>query len=97
MRFLEWYVLDAIGHLGDAQREALVKMEPKLSQLYQSTGSWDEIIAQQVEFPSSFKDQIRKNWMDGVIRAEASGVVVTPDGFAKAVVDANFGRYINKI
>lgn len=90
IRLLECYVLAAIDQLDDAQRETLQRMEPKLSSIYKRSGTWIEIIRDEMEFSDSLPMKIREIWEDNLGRLHAQGVAVDPNEFAMAFVDQNF-------
>ena len=90
LRLLECYVLDAIGQLDDAQRQALRRMEPKLADVYRMNGSWVDIVNAQMDFPESLPAQIRAIWEKNLVSARARGVAVNPNEFAVVFVDQNF-------
>jgi hypothetical protein len=91
LRFLDCYVLRAIGELDQGVAETLTAMEPKLRQTLGHEGSWDEIVAQQMEFPSSLPGRIREIWEKGrepFVRAY--GTEPDPAEFSRQFVDTNF-------
>ncbi|RQP25422.1 hypothetical protein [Piscinibacter terrae] len=90
LRLLDSYVLDAIGQLTDEQREGLAVVEPKLNALYNSQGSWQEIVRTQMDLPPSFPDRIRKVWEGFLGAAKAQGLSVDPHEFVERFVDENF-------
>jgi len=90
VRLLECYVLAAIDQLNDGQLETLQRMEPKLSSIYKRSGTWLEIITDEMEFPESLPVKIREVWESNLARFRASGVAFDPNEFAMAFVDQNF-------
>ncbi|MCP3675258.1 MAG: hypothetical protein GY829_12405 [Gammaproteobacteria bacterium] len=90
LRLIECYVLNSIDQLDDAQRSTLIKMEPKLSGVYNIQGSWLEIVSAQMEFPETFPDQIRDFWNGYLEHAKSQGQSVDPNEFAISFVDQNF-------
>jgi hypothetical protein len=90
LRLLECYVLAAIDQLDDAQRETLRRMEPKLSAVYNRSGTWLEIIRDEMQFPESLPMKIREVWENNLARMRANGVAADPNEFAMAFVDQNF-------
>ncbi|HKQ14177.1 MAG TPA: hypothetical protein VJT80_12150 [Steroidobacteraceae bacterium] len=90
LRLLECYVLDAIGHLDPGQRQVLERMQPKLASTYETSGTWVEIVARQMDFPDSLPAQIAGLWKKNVDAAAARGVPIDPNEFACALVDDNF-------
>jgi hypothetical protein len=90
LRFLDCYVLDAIGALEDQQRAALEAMEPKLAATFNSTGTWQQMVAAQMEFPETLPETIRSIWENGKAKAGKLGISVDPDEFTRQFVDTNF-------
>lgn len=90
LRLLECYVLAAIDQLDDAQRAALERMEAKLSAIYNRSGTWLEIIRDEMEFPESLPVKIREVWENNLARLRANGQPIDPNEFAVAFVDQNF-------
>jgi hypothetical protein len=90
LRLLECYVLAAIDQLDDAQRGTLHRLEPKLSAVYHRSGTWLEIIRDEMEFPESLPMKIREVWETNLARMRANGVAVDPNEFAMTFVDQNF-------
>ncbi|MBD3746410.1 MAG: hypothetical protein IE932_09375 [Sphingopyxis terrae] len=93
LRYVDAWVLDAIGHLDEATRAYCAAMEPTLHHSLGLTGSWQEMVAQQMKFAPDLPAQIRKIWDDGRVRfAAAHGRPADPVQFAMTFVDRNFGR-----
>ena len=90
VRLLDCYVLRAIGHLDEPQAAALKAMEPKLGAVYGSTGTWFEIVAQQMAFPPELDDQMRAIWATGCEKARRMGFEPDPGEFTAQFVDTNF-------
>src|SRR3546814_6685933 len=59
-RYVDAWVLNAIGALDEPTRAYCVAMEPQLRQGLGKTGNWDAIVAQQMNFPPELPDQIRR-------------------------------------
>lgn len=93
LRFVDAWVLDAIGELDPATRTYCVAMEPQLRQSFGLDGNWTGIVAQQMKFAPDLPDRIRAIWTDGKARFEAgNGRPADPVQFAMTFVDRNFGR-----
>lgn len=93
LRYVDAYVLDAIGHLDEPTRAYCVAMEPTLRQSLNLTGNWTAMVAGQMKFPPELPAQIRKIWEDGRGKFEAAnGRPADPAQFAMTFVDRNFGR-----
>ncbi len=93
LRYVDAWVLDAIGHLDEATRAYCAAMEPTLRHSLGLAGSWQEMVAQQMKFAPDLSAQIRKIWDDGRVKfAAAHGRPADPVQFAMTFVDRNFGR-----
>lgn len=90
LRLLECYVLSAIGQLDAAQQATLQRMEPKLSSVYNISGSWLDIVRSQMDFPDTLPEKIRAIWERNLTTAQAQGFVADPNAFAMQFVDQNF-------
>ena len=89
-RLLDCYVLKAIGCLDAQQEAALCAMESKLAQVYGTEGSWDVIVANQMDFADELPAQIASIWEAGKAKAAALGLTVDPKEFTSQFVDTNF-------
>lgn len=93
LRYVDAWVLDAIGHLDDATRAYCVAMEPTIAHSLGQRGSWQEMVAAQMKFAPDLADQIRLNWATGKAKFEAAtGAAADPVQFAFHFVDQRFGR-----
>jgi len=89
IRLLECYVLWCINELSDADANTLQAMTPKLQEVYQKQGDWQNIIAAEMEFPTHLPNKIRELWQRNTEIAQGTGVTLTPQGFAEMFVDQN--------
>jgi hypothetical protein len=89
-RLLECYVLSAIDKLDEEQCEALRGIESKLALTYNRSGTWREIIHDEMGFPDSLPIKIREVWEDNLARIRDNGGEIDPNEFAMAFVDQNF-------
>ena len=93
LRYVDAWVLDAIGHLDEPTRAYCVAMEPTIRQSLGLTGGWVQMVAQQMKFAPDLARQIRNIWEDGKAKFEtANGEPADPVQFAMIFVDRNFGR-----
>ena len=93
LRYVDAWVLDAIGHLDQPTRAYCVAMEPTLRQSLGLTGSWQDMVARQMNFTPELPAQIRKIWEEGKARfEEGNGRPADPVQFAMTFVDRNFGQ-----
>ena len=90
LRLLDSYVLDAIGQLGEPQCQSLQAMEPKLSAVYNVSGSWQDIVAAQMNFPPELPAEIRRIWENGSAKMAELGQTADPMEFTRQFVDTNF-------
>ncbi|VVT20253.1 hypothetical protein [Erythrobacter sp. EC-HK427] len=91
LRLLDSYVLDAIGALDDANAAWLTASEPHLRATYGGEGSWQAIVAAQMQFPAGMQDAIRQLWESGRARFAAAGQgEPDPVMFAITFVDQKF-------
>jgi len=89
LRLLECYVLWAIGQLPDKEAQAMEEMTLKLQQLYQTTGTWQEVISKVMELPPTMPEMIRGLWAKNTAIAKANNVELSPQQFAEMFVDQN--------
>jgi len=93
LRFVDAWVLKAIGHLDPSTETYCKAMVPQLEQSFGVKGSWEQIVEQQMKFGPEVKAQILKIWTDGKARfAAGNGEAADPVQFAMIFVDRNFGR-----
>ncbi|MBV8468129.1 MAG: hypothetical protein JO218_19460 [Burkholderiales bacterium] len=90
LRLIECYVLDRIDQLDGKQRTTLEGMESKLRATYDTQGSWQEIVAAQMEFTDSFDSQVRAVWRGYLDHARAANTALDPNEFVMSFVDQNF-------
>lgn len=90
LRLLECYVLWAIDELPEKDASSLVRMTPKLQDLYGSDGRWQDIIAGIFDMNAGMPEQLKSLWARNVEIARQNGAVLTPQQFAEMVVDDNF-------
>ncbi|OQB80447.1 MAG: hypothetical protein BWX88_04547 [Planctomycetes bacterium ADurb.Bin126] len=89
LRFLECYVLWAIGQLDDSLRATLQALTPKLQRTYGTQGEWHEIIASVMDLPSNMPELIREVWERNQTIARERNLPLVPQRFAEMFVDDN--------
>ncbi len=94
LRLVDSYFLDVIGQLGDAGRLGLERIEPKLREVYNCPGSWQEIVREQLDFDVGIDDQVRIIWSGYLAAASAAGRSVSPNEFVEEFVSVNFPDFI---
>lgn len=93
LRFVDAWVLRAIGHLDEATDAYCTAMVPSLEKSFGIKGSWPYIVAKQMNFAPDLPAQILRIWAEGKARYEAgNGEAPDPVQFAMIFVDRNFGR-----
>lgn len=92
LRFVDAWVLKAIGHLDEATETYCKAMVPQLEQSFGLAGDWEQIVEKQMKFPPELPAQIRKIWADGKARfEEGNGEAPDPVQFTYIFVDRKFG------
>ncbi|MUV13494.1 hypothetical protein [Noviluteimonas gilva] len=89
LRLLECLALDAIGALDDEQRAALEEMAPKLGESLNFDGTWQQIVAAQMNWGEGIEEAIREVWDRNRETAKEQGIELTTDEFAMLFADAN--------
>ncbi|MES2338143.1 MAG: hypothetical protein V4537_08615 [Pseudomonadota bacterium] len=93
LRLVDSYVLDAIGHLPPEVDAKMTEMEPKFRDAFGATGSWREIVVDQMKFPAGLQGAIREVWDKGRVKFLADqGFEPDPGEFTQTFVDTNFAR-----
>ena len=89
-RFLDSYVLDVIGKLGDEERRGLEELRPMLARSLGLDGTWQEIVSSAMEFPESMPESIRRIWRGYLDAAHTEKESVDPNAFVAEFIGANF-------
>lgn len=90
LRLLECYVLDAIGELTSEDGARLTAMQPKLSSVYKRSGTWQQILEAEMDFPSQLREEIIQLWLHNQKIAIDQGVSLSSQNFAEMFVDRNY-------
>lgn len=90
LRLLECYVLWSVDHLPLGQAEKLEEMAPRLAATYGVDGTWQDIVAAQMEFSNGLPGALREMWERTLAIAGEQRVTVDPEVWAQQVVDSNF-------
>lgn len=91
LRVVECYILDRIGQLDGKQRAALEGMAPKLRATYHRDGTWQDIVAAQMEFNDLFDSHVHASWDGYRTHTGLTGSITDPDQFAMALADRIVG------
>ncbi|BDI33319.1 hypothetical protein CCAX7_53700 [Capsulimonas corticalis] len=90
LRFVDCYVLKAIGHLEERHKDGLRQMTPALVKTYGVRGSWDAIVAQVMRFPPTLPAKIKEIWDKNAAHAKSLNQAIDPEEFTTRFVDQNF-------
>jgi len=90
LRLLDCYILDVIGELPKQQKEVLEKLEPRLHEVFGSTGSWREIVEVQMGFVPSVPLGIETVWASFQENEQRLGRKPSPAEFVREFVAQNF-------
>ena len=89
LRLLECYVLKCVDQLSNEDLTNLAAMQPKLSEIYGIKGTWDQIIAAQMDFPDEMPIMVRQIWDKNQEIAKTNGVTLSGQQFVEMFVDQN--------
>lgn len=90
LRLLECYVLWSVDRLPPDQAETLEVMAPKLAATYGVDGTWQDIVAAQMEFPPDLPGALRGMWERTLVNAGGQRHTVDAELWAQQVVDSSF-------
>ena len=90
LHLLECFVLWSVDELPASQAAILDEMAPKLASAYGSAGSWQDIVAAQMELSPELTDALRGMWERTLAGAGGQRDTVDPKLWAQQVVDLNF-------
>jgi len=89
LRYLDHYVLRAIGQLGPQHEATLAEMSESLSGLY-GQGEWFDIVALRMNLEADYPARIAEIWQSAAQSSQAQGIELDPIEFTRLFVDANF-------
>ncbi|WP_116812348.1 hypothetical protein [Steroidobacter cummioxidans] len=89
LRLVDSFVLNCIGELDASSEAKLREMEPKLQQIYNCPGTWEEIIMAQLHFSPDIRNAIRDLWLKNQEIARQQNVTLTPMQFVEMFVEKN--------
>lgn len=90
LRLIECYVLWAIDRLPEDYGRALEEMTPKLQETFGSTGSWQQIVAHEVDLSDEVHQGLRSMWQRNSELAAQNGTPLDAEAWVREVVDRNF-------
>lgn len=90
--FLVWvdsFILKAIDRLDPEMEAKLEKATPALREAYSTTGSWEEIVMEQLDYTGEVRGAIRELWAENQALAQEQGAELTPMQFVEVFVADN--------
>jgi hypothetical protein len=91
---LENYVLDCIGVL-DADAQS--RLAGLVQHTFGGDEDWQRTLRATLKWEDTIDDGIRKLWVQNQEIARKGGVTLTPEEFARMIVDANFAPSIEPL
>lgn len=89
LKLVDSFVLKSFGALDPSQESLLVQMTPELQETFACSGSWEEIVISQLQFPPNIRESIQAMWTKNQGVAKQNGVVLTPMQFVEMFVANN--------
>lgn len=89
---LENYVLDCIGHLPAEKESTLISA---VQRMWGGDSNWKATMRNTLQLDESIDDSLRKMWKTNLDRAKQANASLTPEDFARMIVDENFAHLIS--
>lgn len=89
LKLVDSFVLKCIGELDASQEDQLLQMTPKLQQTFSHSGSWEEIVMDQLHFSPEVRPAIKDLWAKNQDIAKQNGATLTPMQFVEMFVANN--------
>lgn len=87
--FVDSFILKAIGELDPVMEAKLEKATPELRKAFSSSGTWEEIVMEQLEYPDAIRGEIQALWARNQATAQEHGGVLEPMQFVELFVAEN--------
>lgn len=94
LRLLDCYLMDLIGELAPDQARTLGDLEPMLHRAWKSTGTWREMVEEQMAFQPTVREKVKGFWHGYIAAAEAQGLPAQPFDFVLSFVSQNFPHLV---
>ncbi len=91
---LENYVLSCIGQLPTNKEGGLVAA---VQRVWGGGEDWKATMRSTLQLGESIDDSLRKMWATNKERAKQANVILSPEEFARMVVDENFNHLIEPV
>jgi len=89
LKLVDSFVLKCIGKLDPDQEAILDKLTPKFQETFKCTGTWEEIVIVQLEYPPSIRNEISRLWVKNQEIARINSVSLSPMQFVEMFVAKN--------
>ncbi|MBL8267521.1 hypothetical protein [Steroidobacter sp.] len=89
LKLVDSFVLECIGELDPKSEAGLRAMEPKLQQIYNCSGTWEDIIIAQLQFDPNIRTEIREMWLQNQEIAKEHNRTLSPLQFVEMFVEKN--------
>lgn len=90
LKFVDLFVLDCIGGLEASHRATLEELTPKLQQAFSSTGTWQELVMEQMGWKPGIREAIASLYVKNQsIAIRDGGAAMSPMEFVHEFVKAN--------
>ncbi|MGQ7958872.1 hypothetical protein ACUTAF_14395 [Pseudomonas sp. SP16.1] len=89
LKLVDSFVLKCIGELDASQEDLLQQMTPKLQKTFSHSGSWEEIVMDQLHFGAEVRSAITELWEKNQGIAKQNGTTLTPMQFVEMFVANN--------
>lgn len=76
LRLLDCYLLDVLSALPDQQRRGLIAMEARLRETFNRAGSWQQVVAGEMQLHAEFVPWLKARWEVEVARTPAADMLV---------------------
>jgi len=89
LKLVDSFVLKCIGELDPSQEAILVAMTPKLHATFSTSGTWEDIVIERLNFPETIRTSISTMWSKNQEIAKQNGVTLAPMQFVEMFVASN--------
>jgi len=90
---LENYVLSCIGQLPADKEAGLLSVTQRV---FGGGDDWKATMRSTLQLGGSLDESLRQMWTTNQERARQANVTLTPEDFARMIVDQNFGHLIDR-
>jgi hypothetical protein len=87
--FVDSFILKAIGELDPVMEAKLEKATPALGKTFSSSGTWEDIVMEQLDYTDDIRAEIRALWAKNQAIASEHGAILAPMQFVELFVADN--------